>query len=99
CENALRRAELCALSVGDFSVGDRRLFILGKGRGTQKEPVTLSRATAEAMAAYLKHAGHAESPVAPLFRNLDRRPGHEGERLSAQGLYWLVGRYGRRVGV
>jgi integrase/recombinase XerC len=99
CENALRRADLCSASVGDFSLPERRLLILGKGRGTQKEPVTLSRATAEAIAAYLDRADHAGDAEAPLFRNLDHRPNHKGERLTPQGLYWLVGRHGEQVGV
>jgi len=99
CENAPRRAEVTRANVGDFSLSERRLYITGKGRGTQKEPLTLSQATADAIAAYLLAAGHAADPHAPLFRNLHHVPRTAGERLSAQGLYWLVGEYGRAVGI
>lgn len=99
CENALRRAEVCGANVGDFSLTDRRLFIRGKGRGTQKEPVTLSQATADAIAAYLVEAGHAQDAVSPLFLNLHRNPKVNGKRLTPDGLLWLVGHYGTRIGV
>ena len=90
---------MCALDVGDFSLADRRLLVTGKGRGTQKEPVTLSEGTAEAIAAYLVAAGHAEDGAAPLFRNLSRRPDHHGGRLTPPGLFHLVRTYGRALGL
>lgn len=103
-ENALRRAEICALNVGDFSLTERRLLITGKGRGTQKAPVTLSAKAAEALAAYLVAAGHAGGDGGPLFLNLDRRhtkaqPDRTGARLTSDGLHDLVGRYGEKLGI
>lgn len=97
-ENALRRAEVCALSVRDFDHAGRRLHILGKGRGTQREYVTLSGKAADAIAAYVARAGHGSMPDAPLFRNADHRPRHAGARLTPDGLYFLVRRYGRAIG-
>jgi integrase/recombinase XerC len=92
-ENALRRAELCGLDVADFRAAERRLFILGKGKGTQKAPVTLSRAAAESLARYLAAAGHTDGA---LFRNLDRRT--RGGRLTPAAVYDLVRAYGDRIG-
>jgi len=99
CENALRRAEVCGLDAGDFNLEDRTVMIRGKGRGSEKEPVTLSGGTASAIAAYLQAAGHGGEPSSPLFRNLDHRPGKTGARLSVDGLFFLVGHYGRILGV
>lgn len=96
CENALRRAEVCALDVADFDLAGRRLAIRGKGRGTQKEPVTLSARCAGAISAYQALSGHAEGA---LFRSFDHRPRKQGERLSADGLYHLIGEYGDRLGL
>ena len=100
-ENALRRAEICALDVDDFSPAQLRLQILGKGRGSQKEPVTVSEKGEAAITAYLTAAGHTEGA---LFRGLARRwtlaqPERAGGRLSADGLHDLVGRYGQALGV
>ena len=36
CENALRRAEVCTLDVADFGAESHALYIVGKGRGTQR---------------------------------------------------------------
>jgi integrase/recombinase XerC len=99
CQNALRRAEVCALTVGDFSLPEKRLYILGKGRGSQKEPVTLSQGTADAIAAYLLAAGHSGETTGPLFRNVHRNPAVQGGGLTADGLYYLVGFYGARLGL
>jgi integrase/recombinase XerC len=97
-ENALRRAEVVKLNCGDFDPGTRSLWILGKGRGSQKERITLSDGCCAAIGAYLALHGTCE-PHEPLFRNLDRRGDVRGQRLTADGLYAIVGEYGRAVGV
>lgn len=99
CENALRRAEVCSLNVGDFRPVERRLDILGKGKGTQKEPETLSERAVEALNRYLTAAGHGGIPEAPLLRNVDPRPEHHGRRLTGDGIYHIVQDLGARVGV
>lgn len=95
-ENAFRRGELEKLDVGDFDAAGRRLLILGKGRGTQKEPITLSAAAVRAVQAYLEVAGHSDGA---LFRNVSRDPAQRGGRLTANGLYYLVQSYGRKIGL
>jgi integrase/recombinase XerC len=93
--NALRRGELHRSDVGDFEPENRRLFILGKGKGSQKEPVTLSTATAAALADYLNARGRPD-PAAPLFCNVARFTKAE-TRLSGRGLLHIVNDYGKRV--
>ncbi|MCC2671269.1 MAG: Site-specific recombinase XerD [Armatimonadetes bacterium] len=99
CENALRRAEVCSLDVADFQPLEKRLYILGKGKGTQKEPETLSDRAVEALQRYLNAAGHGADPKAPLLRNVDPRPEYNGLRLTGDGIYHIVRDLGARVGV
>lgn len=99
CENALRRAEVCALNVADFSPAQRSLMIIGKGRGTQQQPVTLSQRCTDAIMIYLLRAGHATDRGGSLFRNLDHRPQHSRQRLTADGIYYLIKGYGEAIGV
>jgi len=101
CDNALRRAEVCALDVGDFQPTERRLAITGKGRG-EKEWVTLHPTSAAATALYLAASGSADgSPrtEGPLFLTCDHRPQLAGTRLTPGGLYAVVGTYGKRIGL
>jgi integrase/recombinase XerC len=98
-ENALRRAEVCALSVEDFAAEEKRLQVLGKGRGSQKEPISLSGKSVAAIGAYLEAVGHAGQPGAPLFQNVDHRPGCRGKRLTVDGLYYVIVSYGRVLGL
>jgi integrase/recombinase XerC len=96
-ENALRRAEVCALNVADFEEKERRLQILGKGRGSQKMPITLSVRCVETLVTYLNAGGHREDAANALFRNVDHRPKQKGGRLTPKGLYWLIQDYGKRM--
>ena len=60
CENALRRAEVCKLNESDFDFERGELSILGKGRGTQKEKVTVSENIVACLCTYisLKESNH-----------------------------------------
>ena len=95
CENALRRGEIHKCDVGDFRPAECRLLILGKGRGSQKEPVTLSAATVAAISVYLA-ARERPGPAAPLFCNLARFSDGSA-RLTGRGLLHVVNEYGRQV--
>ena len=86
-DNVLRRGEVASLNVGSFDRELRRLSILGKGRGTQAESVSLSQPTTEAIDAWLISRGRCQPPD-PLFIALDRA--HRGHRLSAEAIYRLV---------
>jgi integrase/recombinase XerC len=96
-ENGLRRAEVCSLDQADFWPADRKLAILGKGRGSQKETITLSDKTAEAIADYLIADGRANGFDSPLFVNYSRS--EERERLTPNGLYFLVSQYAKKAGI
>ena len=95
CENALRRGEVHHCNAADFQPKERRLFILGKGRGSEKEPITLSPATVAALSAYLSARPQLE-PDSPLFCHLARF-GDGTQRLSGRGVAYIVCGYGRRV--
>lgn len=96
CENVLRRGEAHLLDVADFDAQTRSLLILGKGAGMQKQVVTLSPATVQVLADYLRAAGHRRGA---LFRCLDHRPDKRNGRLSANGIYKIVRAYGSLIGV
>ena len=99
CDNVLRRAEICALSVGDFWPEEKRLAILGKGR-TEKEFVTLHPSSAIAIAEYVLAAGIFGGDKAdPLFRTCDHRPQFATARLGATGLYDVIRTYGSKIGL
>lgn len=100
CENALRRAEVCALGVSDFGAESHTLYIVGKGRGTQKAPVTLSDKCVSAINAYLQASEHVDGP---LFQTLDHRftnsQKNDAVRLAPNGLYKIVRKYGKQLGL
>ena len=86
CDNALRRAEVCALTVADFQPDDKRLAILGKGR-TEKEFITLHPSSAAAVAAYILASGHKETLASGHKETL--ASGH-GETLEREGPLFLT---------
>jgi len=86
CDNALRRAEVCALTVGDFQPDEKRLAILGKGR-TEKEFITLHPSSAAAVAAYILASGHKETLASGHGETL--ASGH-GETLEREGPLFLT---------
>ncbi|HEY9823327.1 MAG TPA: site-specific integrase, partial [Candidatus Sericytochromatia bacterium] len=51
--NALRRNEIATLDIKYFDPDQRTLAILGKGRGSQREIITLSNGTTDALISWL----------------------------------------------
>ena len=100
CDNALRRAEVCALTVADFQPDEKRLAILGKGR-TEKEFITLHPSSAAAVAAYILASEHKEKQEreGPLFLTCDHRPQFAGTGLTSNGLYEVVKTCGSKIGL
>lgn len=96
-ENALRRAEIVALRVGDFEAETGTLSITGKGRGTQKETIRLSPRLQEALRDYLSASGHADSISAPLIVSLSNC--HRGQALTADGVYKIVRARAKACGI
>jgi integrase/recombinase XerC len=96
-ENALRRSEVVGMTVGDFDPDTRTIAIRGKGRGSQKETVTLSPASVAAIRSYLSGGGCALRADAPLFVNVS--PACYGRALTADGLYKIVREYTMEAGL
>jgi integrase/recombinase XerC len=95
-ENALRRAEALSVTVGDFDPEARTLTISGKGRGTQRERITLSAAAVASLRVYLD-ARSEISADAPLF--VSASPAAFGKPLTPDGLYKIVQALAKQAGL
>jgi len=95
-DNALRRGEVASLNIGDLDLDGRRLWILGKGRGSQKEVIALSVATAAALQDYLL-ARRETNTNKPLFCSLD--PVTPGHRLTGTTIYNIVNETAAAAGI
>lgn len=96
-DNALRRGELVQINLGDIKIEERKVAILGKGKGTQKQEITLSKATTEAIADWIKVRPQQSGQEEPLFVALDRA--HPGHRLTGTAIYQLVRQTAKRAGI
>jgi integrase/recombinase XerC len=105
CENALRRAEVCKLNEEDLDERESTLRVFGKGKGTQSLKVTVSTVFIVAVKRYLEtKQSTSKYPFEstfekPLFLNFSRNSGQGNKRLTADGLYKIVGQYGELLGV
>ncbi len=109
--NALRRGEISLTNINDFDSENNTLSILGKGRGTEREVVSLSPKTAIAIEQWLQARGRATprrrqaqgnargtaAPNAPLFIAIDNAS--YGRRLSGNGIYTIVDRLCKKAGI
>ncbi|PSF33876.1 integrase [Aphanothece hegewaldii CCALA 016] len=86
-DNALRRGEIEKADIKDLDLSERSLLILGKGKGQQKQAITLSRLTVEAIMNWLQ-ARRELDVTQPLFIALDRA--YYGHRLTGTAIYKLV---------
>ncbi|WP_144789999.1 tyrosine-type recombinase/integrase [Lysinibacillus fusiformis] len=96
-ENALRRSEVVKLNVEDFNAEDRTLAILGKGRGSQKEKVSISEKVTEAVLKWLSVRGDIQ-PNEPLFIALDRAT-KGSKRITGEGLAQMIATIGKQAGI
>lgn len=71
-------------------------MVLGKGKGQQKQSVTLSRPTVEALADWLRARRELDLDR-PLFVALDRA--HRGHRLTGTAIYKIVEAIASEAGV
>lgn len=97
--HGLRRAELCALHLVDLHErrGIRHLRVHGKGDKVRYVP--LHPAAAASIAAYLEVAGHGDDKAAPLFHPVSNNTRHADRSITPDGVYRLLARYGRTVGI
>ncbi len=96
-DNALRRGEVCSLNVGDFNAQTSTLSILGKGKGTQKTVVDLSRKTVEALATWLIASGRTNKLKQPLFTVIAYNG--NGNRLTGEAIRRLVSELSKASGI
>ena len=96
-ENGLRRAEVTRLDVSDVDLAGKRVMLLGKGRGSQKEPITISAVTVAAIQEYLAERGDPE-PGDPLFVS-EAHNGTRGHRLTGEAVRLIVEGIGKRAGI
>lgn len=97
---ALRREEVASLDLDhlerDGAGLPRHVWILGKKR-TQRERLTLPKATGEAIAGWIAKRG--EHP-GPLFPRVDRgASGSHDERMSGRSIHRLIEALGERSGL
>jgi integrase/recombinase XerC len=95
-DNALRRGEVERADIEDLDLEGRSLLILGKGKGRQKEAVTLSSVTVGAISDWLLMRGEVDVRR-PLFIALDRA--FWGHRLTGTAIYKLVDGVAREAGI
>ncbi|ABB76078.1 Site-specific recombinase XerD [Nitrosospira multiformis ATCC 25196] len=98
--HALRRDELCRLTVKDFRHerrGVRHLRVLGKGGKTRYIP--LHPAASTLITEYLEAAGHGAEDSAPLFHPVSNNcAGVSSKALTPDGVYKLVREYSSNLG-
>lgn len=89
----LRASEVTNLDLGHVDLSRQTINIMGKGK-TQKTLMSLPPAAGAAVQRWMEVRGFE---LGPLFLNCDRA--RKGQRLTRGGLYDLVRRFGRKVGV
>ena len=98
--HALRREELCKLTVKDFKHerrGVAHLKVSGKGEKTRYVP--LHGVASDLIDEYLKNAGHGTDHAGALFRPLrNSRSGGRQKAITPDGVYKLVRKYSAALG-
>jgi integrase/recombinase XerC len=95
-DNGLRRQEIVNLNVRDFNAKEKTLFILGKGKGSQKEILDLSERTTDAIASWIK-ASKKKRSNEPLFTVLAYHK--NGARLTGEAIRRLVDGLCKQAGI
>jgi integrase/recombinase XerD len=92
--HGLRRAELCALMVGDMQQRRGVMHLRIHGKGGKLRYVPLHPGTAEVIDGYLQAAGHAGDVQGALFRPVKNNM-HSNDRASitADGVYKMLAGY------
>ncbi len=92
--HGLRRAELCAFTVGDVQQRRGVAHLRVHGKGSKLRYVPLHPGTAELIDTYLQAAGHADDAKGALFRPVKNNT-HADDRASitADGVYKMLAGY------
>lgn len=89
---AMRRGEVCSLDIEHLDLSGRCAWVMGKSRN-QRQRITLPVKTCEVIGEWLKVR---EATSGPLFVALN--PAAYGERLSGEGIYYVIDRLGKEIG-
>jgi integrase/recombinase XerC len=95
-EIALRRSEVAKINIEDFDPEMCTISILGKGKGTQKESMTINEKTRDAVLEWLATRNDL-SPTTPLFVAVDRA--YAGNRLTGEGIAKFVKKMAAAAGI
>jgi integrase/recombinase XerC len=95
-ELALRRGEVTKMNIEDFDPETCTISILGKGKGTQKESMTITEKTRDAVQEWLRTREEL-TPKEPLFVSVDRA--HAGHRITGEGLAKFVKSMSKKAGI
>lgn len=95
-ELALRRGEVAKINIEDFDPETCTVSILGKGKGTQKESMTLTEKARDAVLDWLSTRSEL-TPGSPLFIAVDRA--YYGHRLTGQGIAKFVRNISKAAGI
>jgi integrase/recombinase XerC len=98
-DNALRRNEVCSLNVGDFNEHAGTLSILGKGKGTQKTTIELTRKTIEALTDWILASGKLNKLTEPMFGSMAYHKGDKEDRLIGESIRRLVDGLCKKAGI
>jgi integrase/recombinase XerC len=95
-EIALRRGEVVKINIEDFDPEMCTVAILGKGKGTQKENMTINEKTRDAVLEWLETRSNM-TPNTPLFVAMDRA--YAGNRLTGEGIAKFVKKMAAAAGI
>lgn len=95
-DNVPRRGELALTDIKDLDLEGRKLWIIGKGRGSQKEAVSLSGSAIKALQEWLLARKELDINQ-PLFIALDRAS--YGHRLTGTAIYKIVQAAGAKADI
>ncbi|WP_121616666.1 tyrosine-type recombinase/integrase [Virgibacillus halodenitrificans] len=89
-ETAMRRGELTKICLEDYDSENKNLWIIGKGKGTQKESITISSQVVAVINDYLTERRKFKTLNAtdPLFATTDRRT--RGSAISGEAVRRIV---------
>ncbi|RKQ17199.1 integrase [Oceanobacillus bengalensis] len=89
-ETALRRGELTKIKLEDYQQESKNIWVLGKGRGTQKESITISTQVIGVINDYLSERRKKGklTTADPLFATTDRRT--FGSAMSGEAIRRIV---------
>lgn len=98
--HGLRRAELCALSVGDLQSRRGVVQFCVQGKGGKIRFLPVHPHSSQRINEYLERAGHGDNPDNALFRPVKNSVGGLEEPLTGHGVYKdVVRKYARALGL